>query len=182
MIIIKETFNGGIRLGGLNNSLDIKILICFLLIKVKEPLTKEQLTQILNDDSLANYFDVMNALSELIKSGQIICDCNNNLTVSKTGEDAMNTLLNTLPVTIKDRALISANKFILKNKKLSENKVEIKKAEDGYTVKCKILDIGSDLLNIELFVGTLEQAKEVESKFLNEPSKIYKTVLEILTD
>lgn len=180
VIFIKDTFNGGIRLGGLTSSLDIKLLVCLILIEIKDPLTSEQITQIINDESLANYFDVMTAISELIKNNYILNDENNFLTVTESGKDDINALIHTLPISIKERALVSANKFVLNNKKLNENKVVIKQNKDGYTVQCKMLDIGSDLLNIELFVGTLTQAKEVEETFLNNPKKVYETVLNTL--
>jgi len=179
---MKDTFNEGIRLGGLTNSLDIKILICVVLLDVREPLTSEQLTNIINDESLANYFDVMNCISELKRDKHLINNEDDVLIVSDIGKYAVDELIKTLPISIKDRALVSAHKFILNNKKLEDNKVNILKSDDGYIVQCKMLDIGSDLLNIELFVGTMSQAKEVEKNFLGNPSKIYSTILEILTN
>ena len=63
-----------------------------------------------------------------------------------------------------------------------ENRAEIKKVGDGYTVHCRILDIGTDLLEFTLFVPDIHQAQVVRERFLTDPQTVYLGLLEHLTE
>lgn len=178
-------FTGGVMPGGLTNSLEIKILICYLLDNIDKPLSGEQIAEVVQAEGLANYFEAFHAIEDLFRSNHLKISLRDNdvdlYSVSDLGRETSQSLTKTVPHAVREKALLSANKMLLNLKKLSENKVCITKASDGYMVECRILDIGSDLLNIQLFAGTMEQAQSVKKNFLDNPASVYKAVLEILT-
>ena len=57
--------------GGLRTSGEIKILICYLLGAVRQPLLRRWIDQVFLEHSLANYFDVADALGDLVSNGSI---------------------------------------------------------------------------------------------------------------
>ena len=61
-----DTFSEGIVPGGLREKNEIKLLVCYLLKTLKKSLTRTQLNEILSEYSVANYFEVNGAVSELI--------------------------------------------------------------------------------------------------------------------
>ena len=67
----KDTFSEGIAPGGLRDRADIKLLVCYLLKTLKKSLTRTQINEILGEYSVANYFEVNGAISELISAKQI---------------------------------------------------------------------------------------------------------------
>ena len=61
----------GIEPGGLKDTYDIKLLICYLLSTITEPLSPDQLNYIFQSEGLVNYFSYTVALKELLESGHI---------------------------------------------------------------------------------------------------------------
>ena len=45
-----------------------------------------------------------------------------------------------------------------------------------------MLDIGSDLMSLKLFVPDKEQAEQIKERFFEDPARVYKGILELLTD
>ena len=68
---IYDAFSQGVKPGGLRSRNEIKILICYIICKIDSGITKEQLNEILSSEGLANYFEVNQALSEVIKNGNV---------------------------------------------------------------------------------------------------------------
>ena len=62
------TFDDGIEPGGLRSRNEIKLLVCYLLSGVDEKITRSQLCEIALDKGLANYFEVNQAVSDLIET------------------------------------------------------------------------------------------------------------------
>ena len=69
-----DAFDAGIELGGLRNRDDIRLLICYLLKSVESPMTRQMLNDAMQEDGLANYFEVGQAIEELMKTGNIVFD------------------------------------------------------------------------------------------------------------
>ena len=66
-----DALTGGVEPGGLRVKNDIRLLICYLLSSINAPLSKQDIVQIMQENSLANYFEVMDSLSEMIQKGTI---------------------------------------------------------------------------------------------------------------
>ena len=86
-----------------------------------------------------------------------------------------------IPLTIREKALSSAQEVLVKSKLKSENLVNIQKAEDGYLVELRVTDVGSDLLKLTVFMPDKKQASQVCSRFQEDPARLYKSVLALLT-
>ena len=60
-----DAFTGGVDFGGLRTKNDIKILICYMLCTLDAPFSKEDVVQVLQEQALANYFEINDAFSSL---------------------------------------------------------------------------------------------------------------------
>ena len=69
-----DAFTGGVEPGGLRTKNQIRILICYLLSSVDAPLSRQDIIGIMQDNGLANYFEVTDALAELLGNGNITAD------------------------------------------------------------------------------------------------------------
>ena len=69
-----DAFDAGIELGGLRSRDDIRLLICYLLKSVDAPMTRQMLNDAMQEDGLANFFEVGQAMEELLKTGNITAD------------------------------------------------------------------------------------------------------------
>ena len=66
-----DAIGAGVKNGGLFNTAEIKILICYILNAVKEPVPAAMLSNILHFEGIANGFEVSDAMASLAESGHI---------------------------------------------------------------------------------------------------------------
>ena len=63
-----EAFTAGVKMGGLTNDTEIRILLCYL-IKSVGPVTREAMEAALLQEELVNYFEFVGALNDLVAQG-----------------------------------------------------------------------------------------------------------------
>ena len=181
---MEETFTAGIRPGGLTEGREIRILICHILTELGEPMSFDEMTEAVLADGTANYFEFADALSELRETGCIVTFKTeagiNEYTVTDKGKAAAKTLIGDLPFSIREKSARTAKDIILRRRLEKENLVTITKTEDGYKIHIRVTDIGTDLMDLSLFMPTREQALAVKEKFLGDPAGAYMGVLETL--
>ena len=69
---MEETFTAGIRPGGLTEGREIRILICYILSELSEPMSFDEMTEAILSDGTANYFEFADALAELRETGCVV--------------------------------------------------------------------------------------------------------------
>ncbi len=177
-------FSGGVEPGGLRTTYEINILICYLLKSVDAAFTKAQLAEILQRDGLVNYFELANSINELVKLDQIRAekqaDGEDVYRVTELGAKACATIERTVSASAREKAVKAALRLVKRIDRERKNKVDISQTEDGYLVTMRILDVGSDLMTLTLFLPDAMQAEVVKRQFLNDPQLLYKGVLSLL--
>ena len=182
-----NAFTAGVEPGGLTRGYEIKILVCYLLGQIGTGMTFTQINDALLHRGLVNYFELANALSDLAESGHLKAeDCAGRqedtiYRLTDLGRQTADTFANTLPASVREKAVKSARHQLLRRKIESSNHAAIRQAEDGYVVDMTICDIGSDLLSVSLFMPTEQEAQQVRQHFLSAPLLVYKGVLALLT-
>lgn len=179
-----ETFTAGIRPGGLTEGREIRILICHILTEIDEPMSFDEMTEAILADGTANYFEFADALAELKETDCVVSLKTeagiNKYTVTEAGKAAARTLRGNLPLSVREKSLQSAKNIIKRRRIEKENLVSITKTEDGYMIHMRVTDIGTDLMDLSLFMPTREQALAVKERFLGDPAGTYMGVLETL--
>lgn len=180
-----DAFDAGIELGGLRSRDDIRLLICYLLKSVDAPMTRDMLNDAMQEDGLANFFEVGQAIEELLKTGNItadILDEDEVVTVTEKGREAAELLQTSLPRTVREKAVNSAIRLVTRAKVERENKIEVKKEDDGgYTITFTLFDRGTELMKLSIYVVDSLQLEQVKQNFINDPVKVYSTIITSLT-
>jgi len=178
-----DAFTGGVEPGGLRNKNEIRILICYLLASVDAPLSKNDIVSIIQDNGLANYFEVTDALAELAEHGNVITSGEKNelCAASSTARMIAKQLDTALPAVVRDKVVAAAINLLASARRESENKVEILKLDRGYNVVCHISGGDMDLMNFSLYVPDLYQANMVKSNFHRAPEDVYRMLLALVT-
>lgn len=174
----------GVAPGGFQDVYEVRILICYILYSVNEPLSKDQLHCIFSDNNLVNYFTFSNALAQLLEEHHITATSQNGnelYTLNQLGVDTAQLLQNSLPRSVRDRVVSAALELLSKQKKERENEVQIERFHDGYNVHFVIHDTDFDLLTFTLFVPDQIQADIVKKKFLQNPAEFYTRIIGYLT-
>lgn len=170
--------------GSFSSISDIKILICYILDEIGEDITNEQLNETFQYSEMVNYFNYCQAISELKKSGHILeLEKNSRISVlelTPLGTETSKELRDFLPPASLDRALKTAKKILIKDKQSQGKQIKIEQTEDGYLVQLKILDTGSDFMDIRLFAPNLKQAEHIAKEFKYKTVDLYRGIISIL--
>lgn len=175
-----DAFTGGVTPDGLKNKNDIRILICYLLKGVKEPISREAIVNMCFEHGFANYFETIEALTDLIECGSIIKNENDEVIIGEGGIIAADTLYSKLPITVRERAMSAALKLIARKKIERENEVTIQKRDNGYYVECRTKDGDGSMMCIGLATSDEEQARTIRDRFLDNPSRIYTGLINMM--
>ena len=179
-----NAFVGGIEPGGLTNDFEVKILICFLLKKIEQPLSFDQVNEILQKTGFVNYFEFVEAVSELQKTEHVLLTTDENgqevFQLSEIGEAMAQTFHHTLPLTVREKTVESARELIQMQKQLEETEVRYHAVDDGYILTMKLKDIGSDLMDLSVFVPSEDECVEIRERIYADPLLLYKTLLAVM--
>ena len=179
-----DAFDEGIEPGGLRSRNEIKVLVCYLLKSIEQPISKQLINEILQENSLANYFEINQAVSDLVRAGSLEEAAQEGDTVYRVtdqGRSAAQTLEVNLPRSVREKAVNAAIRLRTRAKREQENRIDIEKLENGYHVTFTIYDSTDELLKLTIFVADSMQVETVRKNFLNDPVKLYSNIIASLT-
>ena len=180
-----NAFTAGIDPGGLTNDYEIKILVCYILEKIKRHMTFSEINYILQSEGLANYFEYAEAISELLSSGHIVDisqgEGEQRFRLSDLGVKTARTFEKNIPLSVREKSMRAAEEYYLRQRIEKENQVKIEKVSDGYRLSLCFSDSGSDLLNLSLFVTTEKECEQIKKRFLCDPTIFYRGIIALVT-
>lgn len=177
-------FTEGIDHGGLTTDYEIRILICWLLHKMKAPVTSAQLSGALLGERLVNYFEVTCALGELLCSGHLdeikYDEQQSAVSVTELGRKTAETFYKTIPRAVREKAIAALSQCVLRERFAKENHAEIIETGDGFRLELALSDVGNDLMRLSLYAPTREVCETMTKKFIADPTVLYRAVLSVL--
>lgn len=179
--MIRDAFDAGVEPGGLHSHREIKLLVCYMLAGVPEPMSRESIFTVLCGHGMANFFDISTAIADLLSLHNLKEDEDGRLTVTDVGRDAAMTLKDMLPFTLRQRSVAAAKRLLTRLQNERENHVTIKKEELGCTVTCVVGNTEAPLMSLSLLVGNEEQAEAIRERFLCDPLSVYQSVIDAVT-
>ena len=174
-------FTEGVRPGSVTTPEEVMVLISYILREAHQPVTFDQINEVLQRQSLVNYFEFVSATERLIKLGHVTCGENEHYTLTSTGIQLADTFERQLPPAVRERAQLALDDVLTLLRRQRENKVRVEKVKDGYEITLTITDIGSDLMSLRLFLPTERECEQVRRRFLNDPAILYRGTLALLT-
>ncbi|MBQ6847740.1 MAG: DUF4364 family protein [Clostridia bacterium] len=169
------------KIGGLFSTADVRILICYILSSINKPINGTMLCEVLHAEGIANIFEVSDSLAFLTESGHIIEHDDGTFTVNDSGRHVANTLNTNLSSIVKDRAYAAVLKMLIRIRNAKETDFKISREDDRIFLTCSALDQDRPFMSIKLMLSDEDQAIFIKNKFLENTSKIYSTLLEMLT-
>ncbi len=180
----RDAMSAGVNpIGGLFSIAEVRILICYILSSIGHPVPARQLAETLHHEEIANYFEVVDSMSELQKSGHIeCCDEKEDLYIAtQKGKDTADTLKTSLPLVVKDRAYAATLKMVSRYRNAKETDIKVSREGDRTFITCSALDGTGSFMSVKLMVTDEEQALFIKEKFIDNPSKIYSEIISLLT-
>ena len=177
-----DAASAGVSPGGLFNSAEIKILVCYILSNIEDAVPGQMLANVLHYEGIANCFEVNEAIASLVKSGQLTVDnpSDDTYRITQSGRDVAETLKTSLPFTVKEKGYLAALKMVSRFKNAKDTEISISKENDKTYITCSALDGGQAFMTIKLMVADEGQAVCIKERFLNDSSAIFSGIIDLL--
>lgn len=163
-----------------------KLLLLYIFNRIQHPLSNSNVTEIVLENNLMNYFHLQQYLSELVSSGFLTLHKEDNrqlYTISHKGKNVLEFFENR--ITDSKKEIIKS--YLDNNSNLIKEQIEITadsfpSNEKGYTAACKIINNKVSLIELKINVKSHEEARDICLKWKSNASQMYARIKEILTD
>lgn len=178
-------------INGLRSTEQIRIIICYILADMNSPMSRSSIQSALYDNGIANYFEISQAIDNLIEVGALdVTEAEEKiLSVNEKGRKIAKELEDELSVYIKNKAVKVARLTHLLEKRRQDNDFTVTKInEKRYRVDITMragMEKDSDadeLMHLSLFVTDSLQAESMRQSFFNNPVTLYEKIIEGLTE
>lgn len=170
---------------GMNDKTDIKVFILFLLDNIDYPLDFDTIHDIVIESGYVGDFDFAESFSKLLELGHILKDEENGVSyylISPTGRIVSAELQSKLMLSIREKSLKIAMRFLSFRRRGATPSSRIDKREDGkYTFHCEIDAPTGKLLSLDLTMASRLQAEDMKKKFDKDPEDVYRRLLSVMT-
>ena len=179
----KDAMTAGVAPGGLISIAEIRTLICYILSSIPDPIPGKKLADMLFYEGLANCFEVNDSFAYLEEHGHIqyVDKAADTYTITKSGAEIAKTLSYNVPFTVREKAYTIALQLVSRIKNAKETDIKIS-SENGTTyITCSALDGEKPFVSVKILVSDEAQARYIQEKFIDDPTKIYSGIIDLLT-
>ena len=99
-----DAFTAGVRPGGLTNSTEIRLLLCYL-VKNAGPIARQEIENALMEEALVNYFEIGSCLDDITRQ-QLVTVQDNVYSITDKGRKVAQELAYDLPRSVRERAVV----------------------------------------------------------------------------
>ena len=169
------------RMGYIQNDLDLKLLVLYIMNRVAAPIDFATLTDLAMCDDGVDYFDYAEAVSELLASGHLAQDGEFYSITDKGRRNCADTESSLSPVIRKrcDQRLAPLNQA-LKRKAQVRGEGIINPENGEITVQLSLDDDHGSLFSLSLLAGTEEEGHRIAAYFTDHPARVYNGILGVL--
>ena len=168
------------RLGYIHDMMDVKVLILFVAARCNYPLTTQEVYELCYQDECLSYFDVCQALPEMVASGhlQLVED---RYEITESGRQDGKLTEDSIAFTVKQRAEDAVAKFNRQLRRSSYVKTQIIPRENGdFSVVMSLDDEAGNLMTLELVAPDQRQAVRLSRLYELRAESLYAITMDEL--
>lgn len=167
--------------GFINDMLDVKILILYVMDRIIYPVDTKTLYELCLQDDRLSYFDVMQAIPQMVESGHIESR-EEGYVITEKGRNAAAITKDSLAYPVMKRAARAIERFNREIRRENFIRTEVLEQPGGEALAVMHLDdeLGN-LITIEYACPSARQAAFLTQAFRGRADRIYQTVTELLT-
>lgn len=163
-----------------------KALILYVLDKINKPINNNDLLRLLISVDNINYFYFQQFLLDLLANKYIInynTEDDSVYEITEDGKHALELVKDIIPgyLTFKIDNSFKGNLKDIKNEK-SVSADFFPDENNGYIVKCKIIEDEKTVFETSLLASSREQAKKIVDKWMLGASELYPTILDLFNN
>ncbi|MBP1736859.1 MAG: no significant likey [Oscillospiraceae bacterium] len=168
------------RRGYIQDDLDVKVLILYLMARVAAPIDLSLLTDLALCDEGMDYFRMTQAVSELVQTEHIVLE-DGRYAITDKGRKNGEVCEDSLPYSVRRRCDLGLARVNTQLRRDAQVRAEVvKRDEGGFTVRLRLDDEGGNLLTLELFSGSEAQGSHLAQCFKEHPEHIFNGILNAL--
>lgn len=160
-----------------------KLLLLYLLEKIKLPISNNQITQIILENNLMNYFTLQQYITELTNTNFILLteqDGKNRISISSEGSKVLSLFINRVSKNKLDNIDLYLSKQIDNIKKEITIYADYTIEGNNYIVNLKAVENNCILMDLKINVASNKQAKDLCSKWKQNSSELYNQLFNVL--
>lgn len=166
------------RHGFIHDILDVKILILYVMSLVEEPVSAQTIYELCYQDECLSYFDVQEAIPQMVESGHLAKTADGCYSITDKGRETEEITQDSIAFPVKQRARTAVENLNRTTKREQFIRSEIRKRENGeYTVVMVLDDLQGPLMNLELTMPNLQQARKLEAAYHKNAEAVYQSVM-----
>lgn len=171
------------RYGFIHEKLDIKFLVLYLLARTQAPIDFATLTDLAMCDEGVDYFLFTQAVSELVESEHLLLE-GELYSITEKGRKNGAVCEESLPFSVRQKCDRNLARLNAKLRQEAQIRTEIlpRPENNGFTVRMILDDNQDNLMTLELYSPTQEQADLLSASFRSSPDRVYRALLSSLLD
>ena len=168
------------RMGYIQNDLDLKLLVLYIMNRVAAPITFNQLLDLSLCDAGVDYFSLTQAVNHLVETEHLTAQ-NERFAITEKGRHNCSICEETLPFSVRRRCDENMTAVNEQLRREAQIRGDLLPREDGtFTVYLALDDDAGSLLKLELLTPSEEQGKHLVSQFKNHPEQVYNGIVNAL--
>ena len=171
---------------GMRDKTDVKVFILYIMDAIDYPLEYDVIHELAAQNGYVGDFDFAECFSQLLELGHILEDTENGVKyyiVSSTGRMVATELQSNLLLSIREKSLKSAMRYLSFRKRKATMASSVEQREDGkYVFHAEITDPRGDVMRLDLCVASRLQAESMKKKFDKDPESVYRRLLAVITE
>lgn len=168
------------RTGFIQNELDLKLLVLYIMDRAVAPITFLQLLDLALCDAGVDYFSLTEAVDHLTQTEHLKLD-GELYSITDKGRRNIEICQSSLPYSVRlrcDENLVKLNDALMRQAQVQTG---LQPNEDGTcTVRLYLADEAGPLMELKLISPSLAQGQTLTSKFQQAPEAIYHEIMALL--
>ena len=165
--------------GLMQDKLDIKILILFILRRLPERVAEDVLTELAISESGVGYFDYAEALAELVDTDHVTHE-KSGYKITEKGIRNGTVIESSIPYSVRNKAERLLAPIAMNMRRDAMIKTSHELTDVGCMVELSMADNKGDIISMKLVTSSEDQAQIMENNFRKNAEEIYNKIAEMM--
>lgn len=168
--------------GYIHDMMDVKVLILFAMARLDGPADVQRIYELCYQDDCLSYFDLREALPQMVKSGHLTVEEDEMYTITEKGRDAAAALEDSLAVPVARRVREAVERFNDQARRNSRVHTEVQTAGGEFSARLTLDGEKGGIMRLELMAPSAPQARRLASALQNRAEEVYQNVMRLLLE
>ena len=166
--------------GFIRDMLDVKVLILYVLSKAEKPMSLQNIYEICYQDDRLTYFDVCEAIPQLLKTGHATESEEGLVEITEKGRETVEITEDSIAYPVRERARAAVEVFNQESTRSGHVRTDILDRDGSFVALLELNDDVGKLISMEITAPSKKQARKLAASFHKCAEQLYSAVMEDL--